>query len=717
VVEFESLLGVDMDNGGRSAQTVRFGVFEADLKTGELHRNGIRVALQGQPFQVCAILLEHPGELVTREELRQRVWPEDTFVDFDQALNAAVAKVRIALGDEASNPRFIETLPRRGYRFIAPIGGPSSQPLPPCLPKTGFEGLRARARWTSAGAILLALLCGAGVWWFGRHQAAPPPLPPIEVVPLTGMPGAEYSPAFSPDGNQVAFGLDSGEDSGIYTTLVGGEKPLRLTSNCCDCCPTWSPDGRQVAFSRLSDGTVAIYVVPALGGSERRLYQAPLPPFCHGLDWSPDGKVLAYADTQADKTHTWIGLLSPVDSTTRRLTSPSGQEVDNSPAFSPDGSTVAFVRGIVAGVVSDIYVVPTAGGSAKRLTFDNTWIDGSPSWTPDGREIVFSSTRGGLAGLWRVSASGGTPRPVAGVGAVAIAPSVSRKGNQLVYQQMFSKSNLWRLSLQDETHAQGPPVVVRSEKGANWRPNFSPDGKRFVFESDRFGYPEIWTCDRDGSRCGQLTSLRGTAGAARWSPDGRYIAFEFRPKEHSEVYLLEVGGGSPRLLSTLPGADNGGPNWSRDGKSIYFYSDRGGSFQLWKMQLNGEPPVQVTKNGGVFAAESVDDRFLYYSKFEAPGIWRMPLPGGEEIHILDQPAGDDWSNWAITRNGIYFLDSTPGPKAAVKFFHFATGRTITISTFGNSPSIGLAVSPDGRSILYHQTELAESSLVLVKNFR
>src|SRR5712691_1391736 len=631
-----------MDGANRSAQIVRFGIFEADLQSGELHKNGVKVPLQGQPFQVCVILLKHSGELVTREELRQRVWPEDTFVDFDHALNTAITKIRIALGDDADNPRFVETLPRRGYRFIGKVDNPGSQAS--LAPKGRSETFTAKARWISVAATLLALLSGVEIWRFVRSRAEAP-LPPIEVAPLVGLPGFESEPAFSPDGNQVAFALGEPEICGIYTTMVGGEKSLRLTSNSGDCCPRWSPDGRQVAFSRATDEGVDIYVIPSLGGTEHRLL--PSPPEGHristvpqwrlsgrSLDWSPNGKVVAFSDSQPDKIHAWIALFSLVGSTTRRLTSPSGQNLDYGPAFSPDGSTVAFVRGIVAGVVEDLYVVPTAGGAPTRLTFDNAWIFGPPAWTPDGRDIVFSSMRGGLASLWRMSASGGTPRRVPGVGVIAAFPSISPKGNQLVYQQMDFKKNFWRLNLGDEKHSQGPPAVVISEKAQNpGRPQFSPDGKRIAFVSDRLGYAEIWACDSDGSNCGQLTSLRGTAGAARWSPDGHYIAFEFRPKEHSELYLLEMGGGVPRLLATLPGADNGGPNWSRDGKWIYFYSDRGGgSFQLWKMPLTGGPPVQITKNGGVFGAESADGRFLYYSKFDAPGIWKMPLNGGDEIH-------------------------------------------------------------------------------------
>jgi Tol biopolymer transport system component len=532
----------------------------------------------------------------------------------------------------------------------------------------------------------------------------------------------------------VAFALHGKGNSGIYTVMVGGEKPLRLTSNSTDSCPTWSPDGRQIAFSRYSQEGLAIYLIPALGGTEHRLWLgiSTIPPGWtsgRSLNWSPDGKIVAFSDIQADRVQAWISLLSIADSTTRRLTSPQTQNLDYGPAFSPDGSAVAFVRGIGPGVVEDLYVVPTAGGEPKRLTFDNAWLIGPPTWTPDGRDIIFSSRRGGLASLWRIPASGGTPRPVPGAGATAVFPSISPKGNQLVYQQLTTKNTLWRLNLRDEKTQQGPPAVVMSDRSLQTsRAQLSPDGKRIVFESDRLGYSEIWACDSDGSNCGQLTSLHGIAGAPRWSPDGQYIAFEYRPKEHSEVYLLEAASGVSRLLTTLPGADNGGPNWSRDGKWIYFYSDRGGGpFQLWKTRVGGGYPVQVTRKGGIFAAESVDGRFLYYLKFESPGIWRMPLSGGEEIHILDRPAGEDWSNWTLVPNGIYFVDlvrrtnsgeASPRP-AIVKFFDFATGKETSISVLtSDKPSyvFGLAASPDQSSILYDQREY-ESSIMLVKNFQ
>ena len=164
-----------MHNGDRSAQIVRFGLFEADLQTGELRKNGVKVPLQGQPFQVCAILLSRSGELVTREELRQQVWPEDTFVDFDHALNTAITKIRLALGDEADNPRFVETLPRRGYRFIAPSGqAKSHRQLHRLLRKAPCRVLRRKHGGYRFGATLLALLFGIGIWRFPKPRRSGP---------------------------------------------------------------------------------------------------------------------------------------------------------------------------------------------------------------------------------------------------------------------------------------------------------------------------------------------------------------------------------------------------------------------------------------------------------------------------------------------------------------------------------------------------------------
>jgi Tol biopolymer transport system component/DNA-binding winged helix-turn-helix (wHTH) protein len=666
-------------------------------------------------MELLILLVSRQGELVYREEIVQEIWGNDVFVETEHSVNTAVRKVRQTLGDDPEKVRFIQTVVGKGYRFIAPVTNGAA--VPAVRQRQAQEEHKPSTVYRNSRSLMLigvavsALLLGLAAWRSRWNSAERP----LEIVPLVALSGYEAAPSFSPDGNEVAF-VRGPDDSGIYTALIDGEKPLRLTSNPSDRFPVWSSDGRQIAFARASEEGQAIYVIPSLGGTERRVYSGPASFFPWSLSWSPDGGALAFSESRPDRTHARISLLSLSDFSVRPLTFPSGQDIDYAPAFSPDGSTLAFVRSVVTGDVSDLYSVPVKGGEPKRLTFSNRGIACQLAWTADGSEIVFCSDRGGVPTLWRVSASGGTARAIEGVGAGACMPAVSRNGNRLAYRHLLKRDGIWRLSLNDPTHGKVPPVQVVSAKGLNGRPDFSPDGRKIAFESDRLGYQDIWICDSDGSNCGQLTSLHGEAGAARWSPDSRHIAFEFRPKAHSEIFLVDVPGGHPRLLPTLAGSDNGGPSWSRDGNWIYFYSDKGGGpLQLWKVPLQGGAPVQVTINGGVFAFESVDRQFLYFSKFDVPGVWKMPIQGGTETKILDQPDGSDWFNWGVTSKGIYFLDSHAKPPA-IKFYEFSTGRQFSIFVPSQRPETGLAVSSDGNYLVYVQVDLEESSIMLVKNF-
>jgi DNA-binding winged helix-turn-helix (wHTH) protein len=178
------------------ARVVRFATFEVDLRSGEVRKGGVKLKLSGQPFQVLAILLERPGEVVTREELQKRLWP-DTFVDVDHNLNTAINKIREVLGDEAENPRFVETLPRRGYRFIGPTEGKAAR-------VEGIAKTRSRFRVVGAGLAGVALL-GVAVLLFYLRPGSRPEVIPLVPLPFTSYVGTETAPAISRDGSRIAF--------------------------------------------------------------------------------------------------------------------------------------------------------------------------------------------------------------------------------------------------------------------------------------------------------------------------------------------------------------------------------------------------------------------------------------------------------------------------------------------------------------------------------
>ncbi len=317
-----------------------------------------------------------------------------------------------------------------------------------------------------------------------------------------------------------------------------------------------------------------------------------------------------------------------------------------------------------------------------------------------------------------MSVTGSDLRPVAGPVGEAKWPSIPRNNtNTLVYEQGLSKDNIWRLDLKDPRHHKEPPSALISEKGEKLRPQLSPDGKKIAFESNRLGFWEIWSCDVNGTACEQVTALHGTAGRARWSPDGHSLAFEFHPKERSEIYRVDLPGGVPRLLRTIPGADNLSPEWSRDGRWLYFASKRGNEpFQIWKMPTQGGTPTRLTKNGGISPQESYDGRFLYYCKYEHGGIWRMPLKGGPEEEVIADFEGGGWPDWALSPGGIYFLSFRNFPSTAIDFYDFSIARTTSVWKLDKEPGWGLSLSRDGKSIVYLQREFAESDIMLVKNF-
>jgi len=705
-----------------SSRIIRFSTFEVNLHTGELRQRGQKVRLQEQPFQVLAALLERPGEVVSREELRNKLWPADTFVDFEHSLNAAIKRLRDALGESAETPIFVETLARRGYRFIGnaetPAATPSGWPRP-------WQWL-----FTTRSAVLGALTTSALALSFlyyshsPRSQAGHPPITPV-ITPVVTNVGEKHTPSLSPDGQHLAFAWNGGAGPhfNIYVKLVGTEESLRLTKQASiDFNPVWSPDGRYIAFCRIAKGGTGIYIIPALGGGERRVRETHWQEdefyqvfwFFGRLSWSPDGKLLAYSDrTNSGEAATFISLLSLDSSEVRRLTSPRSPVGDYNPVFSPDGRTLAFNRGSQG--VTAIYTTPVSGGEERRL-ISGVQYGWGLAWTPDGRDIVFA--RAGwlpdTGWLWKISRNGGEPERLQ-FGQQGVEPSI--RGNRLVYARQTENINIWRREL-SSLAPPGPSDRFISSTRMESGPQFSPDGKMIAFESTRSGAYEVWMCRSDGTGLVQLTHFNSSTGTPRWSPDGEHIAFDSRAPGNADIFVVDSQGGSPSSLTNEPSSDVV-PSWSRDGHWIYFASDRTGNNEVWKMPSTGGSAEQVTHHGGFAAFESPDGRFLYYAKGMAvPGLWRIPTDGGEEVEIISSLEAGHWGYWAVVDNGIYYLDTTATPMIA--FFDVNTRRSTPVFDLENRPATqapGLAVSTANRTILYTQLDALSRDIMLVENFR
>jgi eukaryotic-like serine/threonine-protein kinase len=570
------------------------------------------------------------------------------------------------------------------------------------------------------GLALAAVLFGLYKFLRGDSKA---PAEVSKIVPFTSFSGHKSEPAFSPDGKQIAFVWDGekGDNRDIYIKLPGEGTPLRLTTDAAiDGSPVWSPDGRLIAFTRQTPDGNSLMTIPALGGPERKLtsYRG----FAH-VTWSPDGKNLAIPINESPSELSSIFLVSAETGEKRRLLSTPAAYADRSPRFSPDGQWIAFVRGPNL-AIDDIYLVPANGGDPRRLTNDNVGIRGL-DWSVDGREIVFSSTRGGSFGLWRVPVSGGSPQPLSGVGENAYFPVVSRHGNYLAYVYRRQDRNIWRAPGANSSVKDSPPTRLIASTRADTAPRYSPDGKRIAFASGRSGNMEIWMCDSEGSNPVQLTNFgSGHTGTPRWSPDGQRIALDARVAGSSDIYVVTADGGSPRQLTTESSSDVM-PIWSTDGQWIFFGSDQGGDWQIWKVAAEGGQAVQVTKGGG-YGTLSATEGFIYYSrnsgvavatgkKSSEPGIWKVPLDGGEEIRVFDQGSV---LFLFVADDGVYFSNRVAKPLPAIEFYSFATKQMTTIVSIEKSKySDQFAVSPDGKWVLYVQIDQEDNDIMLVENFQ
>lgn len=586
------------------------------------------------------------------------------------------------------------------------------------------------SRWPVMAAVGVGVLVAAGIWMMSGRKAEAVIYRP---VPFTSYPGQERDPALSPDGNFVAFSWNGPEENNvdIYVQRVGSGEPLRLTRSAeSDSRPAWSPNGDYVAFYRNgAAGTSGLYIIPALGGAERRLTGAGRTG--EGFVWTGDGKAIVVSESH------WLALV-PVDTGEPvRLTLPMERKSHfhiRYPVFSPSGKELAFVvEDAVEGDSIQVvdWVAPgRMAGPAREVVKPRGNELRHVAWSGDGNSLFFVDGLGGVARIFRVATAGGVPEIVAGAGEQSEAITVSR--NRMIYGTSLQDTDLWKMEIGPDGKA-GPETIFLQSTREERAPAFSPDGKELVFRSDRSGGRELWLVNRDGRNARQLTRSAPVGLLTSWRPDGSEILFRASPEKGRAVYRIRRDGATTRQVGPPGGL---GSRWSADGREI-FYSfapvGEGDRYYIYRSAADrDEQSVKLDSSelGGGDAetfAVTKDGKYQWFidpsgsiGGPEVRGIIRKQLSDGELTVLPNSGAMLDY--W-FAPDGMYFVE---GESPVLRFCSYEGTQSIDVARLpagviqrrrGQGGGRQFTVSPDRKTIVFGKQGRPVRDLYLVEGVK
>jgi Tol biopolymer transport system component len=680
--------------------------------------------MPGKAFDTLVLLVENRGRLIDKDELLSRVWAGS--VVEESSLSHSIFVLRKILGDNRKNPNYITTVAGRGYQFVAPVtehtNGTALMEAAPVRRRRFWHRPRS-VQFAIAGAMLAAL-AGVAFWLTEKTRTRDASEPRLSH--FTSYPGVETMPAFSPDGKQIAYVRGKLEpvswvrgqvgQANIYTKLIGAETELRLTNHAgTDYYPAWSPDGQYIAYYRDEAGASGIYVVSALGGHERRITSEDGK--FQGIVWLSDGHHLVISRLFEGSQASPLIEISLDTGVRRQMTfPPPGPGGDAFPALSEDRRTLAFIRS-TSTENSVCFMGLSSNRTIQCWRLQKAWPEGL-AWAGPSKGVIVAAIRDSGSRLWRYESGGAASVALTSGEQDAVLPAVSPQANRLAYVLSRSNTNLWeldRVGSPPANSAIAKPIDPSTRSEID--PSFSPDGRKVAFMSDRTGSQEIWVMDHEARTSVQLTHFGGpTAGAPSWSPDGSQIAFD----SDCQIFVISSDGGIPRQLTT--GGENCAPSWSRDGQFVYFGSSRSGEFQVWRVSAKaGEtqslPAVQITQGGGFRAFESADGKYLYYAKGRGKrGLWRRSLrstSGSKEEPVLESLQA--WGWWSLTSRVIYFMELSHSidPRVQLKTLDLTDGQIREITRLPYpvpSETPAIAASQDGQHVIYIQPASTDADI-------
>ena len=703
---------------------VRFGDFELDLRAYELRRNGRPVRLERRPMDLLIFLVERHGELVTRTDIVDQLWDKDVFIEVEPAVNTAVKKIRRALGDSPDAPAYVETVPGRGYRFVAAVTPMAEWPR-------ASGGRPVRIGFLVAGTVVLAMAAAGGAWW---SRSQPRDDGPMQLVALTTLNGMERGATFSPDGRQVSFTWNGElEDNwDLYTKVIGSADVRRLTTHPDrDLAPRWSFDGRQIAYLRQhpSGEIEHLRVITALGGSDQQVTDLNVLP---AHSWSPNDRWIAVGVPNQHGASAGIYLVPVNGGEPRQLTTAPPGGIDWMTAFAPDGRDLAY--GSCAHFTSNchVYVVAlgadyVASGRPRRLTSTPILSIRGLTWSRDGGSVIYGVMSATSSDLWRVPRSGDAPpERIELAGTAASFPATTPSADRLAFTRGTVNEDVYATELPGT----GWPIARSSVFDGHAQ--FSADNKRVAFCSDRTtDATEVWIANADGSDAEQLTRGPGRFQCSpSWSPDGRTVAFESRNAAgDSQIHVIELNVRQPKQLTSGRG-DRRMPSWSRNGQWIYFSSDDGTGRDIWRVQRTGGSPERVTTTGsGLAAVESADGSTLFYLGPRKPRL-HEPTDAPLLARSLNQNLTHEvipcirGTAFSVGDRRIHFLpcrvatNEVGDPQVHVLELDNSRQHSLgTLTGYENRMPSGFSVSSDGRTFLYNRLISRGEDLMLIENFK